>query len=67
MKIPKKILDNFCIHDWGCANDNWNIANNLPTVEQRAYLIQVYHSTYGYFGNGRLKMKDLKNYKESVL
>jgi hypothetical protein len=65
MKIPKKILDNFRLSDWGCDNDNWNIANGLPTKEQRAFLVRVYHSKYGICGGGkRLTMKDIKEYNE---
>ena len=65
MKIPKKIVDRFDINDWGCANDNWNLAKGLPTVEQRAWLIRVHYSKYGICGyHQRLTMKDLKEFNE---
>ncbi len=65
MKIPKKIVDRFENSDFGCANDNWNLANGFPTQEQRSFLTRVYYSTYGICGgNGRVKMKDIKRYNE---
>lgn len=65
MKIPKKILDRFTPSDWGCANDNWNIANGYPTIEQRAFLMKVHRAKYGICGgNSKLTMKDIKEYNE---
>lgn len=65
MKIPNKIINAYRKYDWGCANDNWNIANGKPTNEQRYFLNEVYSATYGICGDGRLKIKDVKNYRET--
>jgi len=65
MKIPKKILDRYKRSDWGCANDNWNIAMSYPTIEQRRYLDKVHDAKYGICGgNSKLTMKDIKEYNE---
>lgn len=65
MKIPKKILDKFSPNNWACANDNWNIANGYPTIEQHAFLKKVHKSKYGIFGGHmKITMKDIKEYNE---
>jgi len=70
MKIPKKIVDKYDYYAYGCANDNWNIANGFPTVEQHHFLCLVYSANFGICGSGRAKsgsvnMRDVKAYKES--
>ena len=65
MKIPKKILDKFDIHAFGCVNDNWNISYGYPTQEQRSYLLKVHGAKYGICGgHKKITMKDIKEFNE---
>ncbi len=65
MKIPKKIVESFDNKAWGCVNDNWNIANGLPTVEQRSFLLKVHNAKYGICGGHmKITIKDVKEYNE---
>lgn len=64
-KITQKQLKNYNSGKDSTFNEEYNKANDLPTLEQRALLNAVKMSLFGYIGKTRnITQKDIMEYVE---
>lgn len=65
MKINKRKLDYYnYTNNWPCANENYNKAHGLPTMQEWGFLNRVRNATYGMMRE-HVTQRDIKRFLET--